>query len=93
MDAVIVRLSACWSPVKDKETPVAQLTLSDGLCEKQPPCACARASLPPPSAFWNKAEQCGTQPNDKFSQTAERLHKEMFTAGLMWETLQVICCI
>lgn len=35
-DAVIIRLSASWSPVKDKETPVARLTLSDGLCEKQP---------------------------------------------------------
>ena len=35
-DAVIILLSASWSPVKDKETPVAQLTLSDGLCEKQP---------------------------------------------------------
>lgn len=35
MDAVIVRLSASWSPVKDKETLGAQLTLSDGLCEKQ----------------------------------------------------------
>lgn len=36
MDAVIICLSPCWSPVKDKETPVAQLTLSDRLCEKQP---------------------------------------------------------
>lgn len=51
MDAVIIRLSACWSPVKDKETPVAQLTLSDGLCEKQPSCACAGLHSPllPPS--------------------------------------------
>lgn len=56
MDAVIIRLSACRSPVKDKETPAARLTLSDGLCEKQPS-AHARASLPPPSAFWNKAER------------------------------------
>lgn len=35
-DAVIIRLSPSWSPVKDKETPVARLTLSDRLCEKQP---------------------------------------------------------
>lgn len=36
------------------------------------------ASLPPPSAFWNKAERYGTEPVDKFGQTAERLHKERF---------------
>lgn len=46
MDAVIIRLSACWSPVKDKETPGARLTLSDGLCEKQP-CAHARGFTAP----------------------------------------------
>lgn len=76
MDAVIIRLSACWSPLKDKETPGAQLTLSDRLCEKQPSAHARGFSVPPPSAFWNKAEQCGTQPDDKFSQTAERPHKE-----------------
>lgn len=36
------------------------------------------AQLPPPSAFWNKAERYGPEPVDKFGQTAERLHKERF---------------
>lgn len=36
-----------------------------------------RASLPPPSAFSNKAEKCGIEPDDKFGETAERLQKEI----------------
>lgn len=39
-----------------------------------------RDPLPPPSAFWNEAERYGTEPVDKFGQTAERLHKERFVS-------------
>lgn len=81
-DAVIIRLSASWSPVKDKETPVAQLTLSDGLCEKQPWAHAQGSTAPSFRLLEQGKEECGSEPDDKFGQTAEGLHKETLTVVL-----------